>query len=322
MTFFEATTGLAFKYFEQQKPDILILECGLGGRLDSTNVVHSPVSIITKIALDHQQFLGDTIEKISTEKAGIIFPESNVFTSNRAKNCTEIIEKKCFEVKAQYNNIHDLAAIELKIMSAGCMTFNYFSQKANFTNLSMPLIGKHQLENVKLAITTLLYNSFFKIEQRHIKNGLASILWPGRLQLLHKKPNLLLDAGHNPDGFKNSLQTAKKVTPGKLYVVCGIVDDKNIKEIAETVEDYSDFVKLVDFQSRRALPGNKFIKYFLNKNKVKIAKSRSYEEIENLLSNIKINDTILLIGSHYLAGKFLQDWIKYKKQFASYYKTD
>jgi len=307
LTFFEATTGLAFKYFAENKPDILIVESGLGGRLDSTNVIHSPLSIITKIDLDHQPYLGDTIEKISHEKAGIIFKDSEVFTSNKDFVSANIIEDKCKEVGAKFNNIHNLSSLELNKISTGGMTFRYYSQKAIFKNLKIPLIGMHQLENAKLAITALLFNNTYKIKFEHIKSGLASVLWPGRLQLLNKEPALLLDAGHNPDGFKSSLKTSKKITTGNLHVVCGIVDDKSSKDIAEVVEHYSDFVYLTDFQSRRLLPPAEFLKFFSKDKQVQIFKNNCFERILKLIKKVEKNDTILLIGSHYLIGEFLYD---------------
>ncbi len=319
LTFFEATTGLAFKYFAEKKPDILIVESGLGGRLDSTNVIQSPLSIITKIDLDHQPYLGDTIEKISHEKAGIIFKGSEVFTSNKDIISTKIIEEKCIEVNAEYHNIHNLASIELKKISKRGMIFSYYSSKIILKDLEIPLIGMHQLENAKLAVSALLFNRTYKVEIEHIKRGLTSVLWPGRLQLLYKEPALLLDAGHNPDGFTNSLKTAKKVTSGDLHVICGIVNDKSSKDIAKIVEDYSDFIHLVDFQSKRLLPAAEFLKYFRNDKNVRISKNNCFEEIIRLLKEVKKDDTILLIGSHYLIGEFLFDWIKTKKRFGSYY---
>ncbi len=216
MSFFEMTVGLAFEYFAKEKIDIAIIEVGMGGRLDATNIITPLISVITNIGLDHTQFLGNTLEAIAFEKAGIIKPKTPVVIGEYT---TET--KPVFVEKALANNSEIFFASEL-------ISENYLSD----------LIGDYQIHNKKTVIQTItILNSHneFKISDSQIKSGLLNVVkntgLEGRWQQLGESPKIICDTAHNKNGLKTVLSQIKKQTYDTLHIVLGVVNDKDLDEI-------------------------------------------------------------------------------------------
>lgn len=325
LTFFETSTALAFWYFSQQNPDIILIEAGLGGRLDSTNVIHAPIVGITHIDYDHTQYLGDTIEKIASEKAGIIHKNSNVFLSQNSDEVVHIFQERCIQTNAYLYYTPNISSIQLKQMNPDKMIFDFFLHTQNkdfsFAYLKSKLIGIHQLENLRLALTILLQSELIPPESQPIQRGLDRVIWPARLQVIAHNPVTILDVGHNPDGFEQTLYSIRKlIHETRLFVIAGIVNDKEPRRIASILEQYAYQILLVSFASSRTLAPEKFYQFFEDKSKVICSKKNVYETFLELKSKIKKDDTILIIGSHYLIGEFLESWLHNKKRFDFYYK--
>ena len=216
LSFFEMTVGLAFDFFAKKEVDIAIIETGLGGRLDSTNVITPLLSVITNIGLDHTMFLGDTLEKIASEKAGIIKQGIPIVIGQTQTN--EITE--VFEAKAINN--------ESKI---------YFADKLDWLpKYETDLKGKYQELNVNTAIATVkvLQLQGENIKDSHIANGLSNVVFntglQGRWQKLLDKPVVICDTAHNKEGLEIVMGQLKEQQYDKLHVVLGMVNDKNIEE--------------------------------------------------------------------------------------------
>jgi dihydrofolate synthase/folylpolyglutamate synthase len=212
LSFFEMTVGLAFDYFSNEKVDIAIIEVGLGGRLDSTNIITPEVSVITNIGLDHTQFLGETLPEIAFEKAGII-----------KKNIPVIIGEEQIAVKDVF---------EKKVIETGSHIF--FASDNDFV-FKTDLLGDYQRYNANTAVTVIQQLKRFSISKENIKNGLLNIVkntnLKGRWQILQKKPKVVCDTAHNKEGLTIVLNQLKNETYNKLYIVLGLVSDKNLDDI-------------------------------------------------------------------------------------------
>jgi dihydrofolate synthase/folylpolyglutamate synthase len=216
MSFFEMTVGLAFDYFAKEKVDIAIIEVGMGGRLDATNIITPLVSVITNIGLDHTQFLGNTLEAIAFEKAGIIKP-----------NIPVVIGEYTLETKPVF-----LAKAK------GCNSEIYFSSELISETYPSDLIGDYQLHNKKTAIQTIAVlneQKEFKISPENIKFGLLQVVkntgLQGRWQQLGESPKVICDTAHNKNGLEIVTSQIQKETFEKLHIVLGMVNDKDLDEV-------------------------------------------------------------------------------------------
>ncbi len=215
LSFFEMTVGLAFDYFRKEKVDIAIIEVGLGGRLDSTNVITPEVSVITNIGLDHTQFLGETLTEIASEKAGIIKPNIPVVIGETTSET-----KKVFQQKASENG-----------------SLIVFSEEESFSNYNTDLLGDYQKKNVQTAVETikLLQKKDWNISEENIKHGFLNTVKNtgllGRWQILQENPKVICDTAHNKEGLTLVLQQLLKEKYDKLHIVLGAVNDKDLDKI-------------------------------------------------------------------------------------------
>jgi len=225
-TFFEFAAAMAFLYFHQQGARPVILETGMGGRLDATNIVTPLVSVITNISLDHQFFLGDTLKAIAYEKAGIIKEAVPLVTHAHQRRVLALFHSRCQELHApMYTGGLDF---ETRGRSGGW--FSYFGLKHNLENLKVNLWGRHQYRNAALALAVieLLQEMSFPVPEQAIREGLAGVRWPGRLERVAQDPRVILDGAHNPAAARSLAQTLKKERlQGRRYLVTGIMADKD-----------------------------------------------------------------------------------------------
>jgi len=254
-TFFEFGTTMAFLYFYEQKVDWNIIETGLGGRLDSTNLCHADIAIITSISIDHTQFLGDDLLKITTEKAGIIKTNSAVVTGIKDERLFQIIQEKSFRENAPVHQLGKEFRVDLKNISNHKLKFDYFGMGHRLQDLETSLIGKHQAYNASLAVTAgLLLNSRgCKITDSAIRQGLLTTHWDGRIEIAQKSPILVLDCAHNPESVRILTATLREYfTYKRRYVILGIMKDKAIDDIIEIIDDFADHIILVKPQQERS----------------------------------------------------------------------
>ena len=215
LSFFEMTVGLAFSYFEKKAVDIAIIEVGLGGRLDSTNVITPEVAVITNIGLDHTQFLGDTLSKIAREKAGIIKP-----------NVPVVIGETLPESKVVFTEIADKNKASIS-----------FAENQDASKYETDLLGDYQELNKRtvLSALTVLKNQGWKVSEKAVVKGLKNTVQNtgilGRWQVLQDNPKVICDTAHNPDGLKLTLNQLKSETYERLHIVLGTVDEKDLSTI-------------------------------------------------------------------------------------------
>ncbi len=213
LSFFEMTVGKAFDYFSSEKVDIAVVEVGLGGRLDSTNIITPEVSIITNIGLDHTQFLGETLSEIAFEKAGIIKKSVPIIIGERQKEIENIFVNKAIELHCSICFASD-----------------------DVETYKTDLLGDYQANNVKTAVTAIKNISEFKITDTHIKKGLLNVVknthLKGRWQILQEhNPKIICDTAHNKEGLHYVLKQLKNESYKNLHIVIGVVADKNLNQI-------------------------------------------------------------------------------------------
>jgi dihydrofolate synthase/folylpolyglutamate synthase len=286
MSFFEMTVALAFDYFAKEKVDIAIIECGLGGRLDSTNIIYPELSIITNIGFDHTNLLGNSLEKIAKEKAGII-----------KRNTPIIIGRKQEKTKQIFINIASDKKAKI-----------YFTKTEN--NYSSDLKGIYQKENIATAIMTVkqLSKLGWNIGEKNIKNGLQKVMENtqllGRWQILNDKPKVICDVGHNEDGIKQIVKQIKKIPYQNLHFVFGMVKDKNLSNILKLLPKKAKYY-FCEAQIPRALEVSllegEAIKFGLNGN--------SFSSVAKALAQAKKNanedDLIFIGGSTFIVAEAL-----------------
>ena len=212
LSFFEMTVGLAFDYFENEKIDVAIIEVGLGGRLDSTNIITPEISVITNIGLDHTQFLGDTLPEIAFEKAGII-----------KQNVPVVIGEKQSEVESVF--------LRKAKECSSVISFASSDEKKYKTDL----LGDYQISNAKTAVTAVRQLKNFNVSEKNILKGLMSVVentnLKGRWQVLQENPKVICDTAHNAEGLKIVLNQLKKENYKKLHIILGVVSDKKLEDV-------------------------------------------------------------------------------------------
>ena len=247
--FFELVTAMAFVYFARQDVDIAVLEVGMGGRLDPTNTINPLVSVITNVGLDHQKFLGSTLEEIAGEKAGIIHEQGDVVIGCQQTEVLEVIEMVCRKQHAMLyrtgietsedNEMMDgesqIAARTLpqKVTSTGSF-FLYQGLRVRYDDLYLRLAGKHQLANAAVALCTLelLGHKGFSSNEAHIRNGLANVSHPGRLEIIHTNPIFVVDIAHNAMGARTIAHALTSLFDyDKLIMIIGVLHDKDVQGI-------------------------------------------------------------------------------------------
>ena len=297
-TFFEVTTAMAFQHFNTNDVDIAIIETGLGGRLDSTNVVNPHLTVMTPISLDHRDILGNTIEKIAKEKAGIIKKGVPLVTANQVNNVSKILEKR---VRKKESVMHICPNPESVKLSSDGTSFEVYGN-----NFNTSLIGKHQAQNAALAIATIkLFNS--KISYETIDKGLRNVYWPGRLQLVSDK--IYYDVSHNEDGIKSVLKNLNRMFPtSKLYGLLCLKGDKEIDCIAESIKSQFEMLFVSTSKDGLLMEPEKLSRELHNLKVDNLPSGDISSSISKIKKVRKPDDVILIFGSHYIANEIFSEF--------------
>jgi len=228
-TFFEAVTAMAFLYFAEEKVDWAVVETGMGGRLDATNVIRPEVSVITNVSFDHQQFLGRTLAAIAREKAGVIKSGTAVVTGAGQPVVHGILRATCFRDGAP---LYCLGK-DFRVRRNGNGTFQYQGMHHRLSGLGVSLTGGHQHANASLALAALEVlekEGHLKLNPQAIRDGLLQVRWPARLEVLRKNPLIVLDGAHNPQGAESLRDSLRRdFSYRHLHLVLGIMADKDIR---------------------------------------------------------------------------------------------
>ncbi|MEY3514851.1 MAG: hypothetical protein RLY38_2 [Actinomycetota bacterium] len=254
VTFFEVLTAMAFVSFADTPVDVISLEVGMGGRWDATNVLTPMVSVITPIDLDHQEYLGNTVEKIALEKTGIIKENIPVIVSNQSKDAAKIILAKAIE-----NNSPIMReGIELDVLERsvgiGGQQLTIANPYGTHSELFLPLFGKHQASNAAVSLTAVEAFLDRQIDHDLVQEAFAEFSSPGRLQVLKRNPTIVIDAAHNPAGIKATKQgITESFQFDNLILILAFMGDKDVNQILEELKGFAQVVILTQTNSARAL---------------------------------------------------------------------
>jgi len=315
LSFFEVYTSLAFIYFKEKKVDFAVLETGLGGRLDATNAVDPLIAVITPISYEHTQKLGNTLKEIAAEKAGIIKGVSHksglrspaVISAPQEREVAKVIRNKCEEAGAKLYEINQ--DISYKGTEGGFEVKGLFRE---YPNLKIRLLGRHQLINAAVAVGVMealrLYDINMGIDS--IKDGLYNTLWPGRCEVLSRRPLIILDGAQNIASFRALKETVKENFKYKrLILVLGISSDKDIEGICREIYGLADEIVLTKANNPRATEPGGLAQYF-NGRVVRI--THNVEEAKSQVGRLaRKEDLILVCGSLFVVGEFRNGKIRY-----------
>ncbi len=302
ITFFEITTAAAFYIFSKKKSDFLILETGLGGRLDATNIINkSLIDIITPIGIDHQDFLGKSLKKITNEKLGIIKKESTIIISKQKKLVKNHILNKLILKKNNtlfYGN-------KFKILKKNSKNFKIEYDKKKFTFSNPKLIGEHQIENASTAIASIfvLKNLGYNFKNQSINKGIIKTKWPGRLERvkLNKIP-VYLDGAHNIDGAKKLLNFFKQKNQ-KAWIIIGMLNNKNLIDFIKILKPIAEGIVAIPIPKEKNSFTAKQIFNVCKKLNLICYKKTNIKSANKFLKTVIKPKLILVTGSLYLIGK-------------------
>ena len=251
-TEFEIITAMAFLYFKEQRCDVVVLEVGLGGRLDATNIIQAPdAAVICNIGLEHTEILGDTLEKIAAEKAGIIKPGCSAVLYEQSKEVEDVVTEKCRGCGVPLR-ITDGKRETLISADLTGQNLTYRERK----NLRLSLLGSYQYHNAAVALDTVdvLIQKGYTIQDASIAAGFEQVRWPGRFEVLRRQPLVIADGAHNPNGVEELVRCIQQYLPGKkLTFVMGVMADKDYRTMLRFIVPLADRFIVVTPPNDRAL---------------------------------------------------------------------
>ncbi|MBU3181480.1 bifunctional folylpolyglutamate synthase/dihydrofolate synthase [Clostridium psychrophilum] len=321
-TEFEIITCAGFLYFYNNNVDFAVVEVGLGGRLDSTNVITPILSIIASISLDHTLILGDTIEKIAYEKAGIIKPSISVVVFPQQKESEEVIDKICNQKKCKIIKVRRDSAVYLGKKNLQHILISPEEKETYISNslitqkieihtlidnysINLSLLGKHQLLNCSVAIHAIeeLRKRGVEVSKDNIITGLGKVKWPARLEVMNRRPLVVIDGAHNIDGIKNLTQSLDMYfNYDKIILILGILADKQVEDMIKTIVPKVSRVITVTPHSVRAELSQE-LKIQVEKYTTECEAIEDYEQAyKKALSYCSDKDLLLVCGSLYMVG--------------------
>lgn len=295
-TVFEIETAMAMLHFLQHKCDIVVLEVGLGGKLDATNVIKTTeCGVITSISMDHMEYLGDTLEKIALQKAGIIKPGIQVAAYDLKPEAMGVIEQTCKDMnanllKAEFSNISNIN------MTLEQTIFDYEQRK----NIVIKLPGMNQIYNGVVAIIACeaLRNRGYDISDEHIRMGLALTTWRGRFEVIGRNPLFIIDGAHNADAALSLVENINVYLKNrKIYFIMGVLKDKDYDEILNIIKGLGEKIYTVSPNNPRALPSDILAKRAGEKGIMAVNAVSVERAIAMVLDDAGINDVIIAFGS-------------------------
>lgn len=300
LTYFEACTLLAFKYFYDEKVDVAVVEVGLGGRWDATNVLYPDVSVITNVSFDHMQLLGDTLHSIAFEKTGITRPDRPVVVGRNQEEITYWLRER--GVKESY-----LMGVDFHYTQRSFNQFDYTFKGIEFPNLKLSMIGSRQMENASTAITAFLVYMEKKGKNPQVKgiyDGILNTIWQGRMQVISQEPLILVDGAHNREGLERTFRELKEIFPGRqITTVYSFLKDKDVEGMYRIIKENSGKSIATKIPLSRGMEEEDFRRLGERQFQPDIKSA-----IEEAVSTSGKNSLVLITGSLYLIGEVLHGW--------------
>ena len=310
-SFFEITVAMAFDYFVQQKVDVAIIEVGLGGRLDSTNVITPELSVITNIGWDHMNMLGNTLEEIAFEKAGIIKEKIPVVIGEKKTETEEVFRSTAYQKNspiyfaednfsiAGYKLLHD--SIEISII-----------KNSKISDYKLDLAGIYQVKNTLTVLQAVELLKDWKITQQNIQSALQSVKQltglQGRWEIIQKEPSVILEVAHNKDGIEQMLLHVRKIILDRLHIIIGVVKDKDVEQVLELLPKNAHY-----YFTQSHIPRALDAEILQSKASEFNLEGNYYDDVntavQHALANASKNDLIIICGSIFLVAEVNRDSI-------------
>ena len=301
-TFFEFSTAMALYEFGRQKVDWAVIETGMGGRLDATNIIKPALSIITNISIEHKEYLGNTIPLIAGEKAGIIKRRTPVVTGARKKEAISVIEEVA-ELKTA--PLYRLGK-DFKVRRHSSGAFTYYGIDHTWRELKIGLLGNHQVQNAALALAAceILNRKKIQLPLKSIRTGLAKMKWPGRLEVVSRDPFILLDGAHNLTAARNLAKyLSANLEKQDITLVIGMLDDKPYKAMLRSLVPISKRVILTRPKIDRGLP-TQTLKIATKDLSPEVSIIPSVEKaVQHAVTTAGPRDVVCIAGSLYVVGE-------------------
>lgn len=313
LSFFEVLTACSFLYFKDKKADFVVLETGLGGRLDATNVIDPLMCGIANISMEHADKLGDTLESIALEKAGIIKSCCGVISAPQREEIGALLRAITRDMHVKLYEIGKDIKFNLFDSTIDSQIFGVEGPDFSYDSLELNLLGVHQIENASLAvgITELIDEPALKIGEDAIRAGLKEVSWPGRMQIMQKDPYVILDGAQNVASIEALLFSIKMLFGfRRIITVFGISNDKDIKGVSKELSMYSDIALLTRSRSERAEDPSRLREFF-----PKVLTETTDSVQEALRVGIKMarpEDLVLVTGSLYVVGEAMECYDRLK----------
>lgn len=313
ISYFEALTAIAFVAFAEHPVDLAVIEAGLGGEWDATNVVQSQVSVMTPIGMDHMEYLGDTLEKIAKTKSGIFKPESNVVLAAQTPEVAKVLMAKVAQVSAIPFRQGVEFSVANRAIAVGGQLISINGLHGLIDDIFLPLYGAHQANNAAIALAAAEAFTGVKLDSDLVRNAFAKVDSPGRCEVIRRDPTVIIDAAHNPHGAKALVATISTEFDFETLIgVVAVLGDKDASGILAELSQVVDYLILSESSSPRALPANELAKVaaqFFKPEQIEIIPELrgaiTYATEKANLSN-QVNDgvsAILITGSVVTAGQ-------------------
>ena len=314
LTTFEITTALGFMAFAKQNVDAAVIEVGLGGRLDATNVVTPRVSVITSLSMDHMAVLGDTLGKIAGEKAGIIKEGVPVVSSPQKPDALEVLERVAKEKGASLTLVGREVTFELLSSSLGGQEFQIKDNVERLTlNVQLPLLGTHQLANATTAYAALRASGL-PVSGEAIQKGFSQVKWPARFEVARREPPVIFDSAHNDDSFARLRETLETHFPGRpVTLIFGASEDKNIpgmfremkSKIARIIVTRADHPRALEVEKIQGLADQAGIRHeAVTPVKAALAQALQWSGTDGSI--------VLSAGSMFVTAEVMKEWKRQK----------
>jgi dihydrofolate synthase / folylpolyglutamate synthase len=311
-TYFECVTAVAFEAFARERVDFAVVEVGLGGRLDATNVVTPVVAVITKIDFDHENFLGHSLREIAGEKAGILKPRVPAVIAGQTGEVRTVLLERAEELKCPVMETPEAFAVEKESMEDGFVraTVAENATEARFA-LAPQLAGRFQLQNAlnALGCARILQKRNYKIGDADIESGIASARWPGRLERLHSRPDVYVDGAHNPGAARELARFLEENFCGRrIYLLFAAMRDKAVDEVTGLLFPNAYEVIFTEARTPRAISARQLQEIVGHHAGRSLVIPDAEEALEAALAKARPEDAIFVTGSLYLVGQLRQAW--------------
>ncbi|MBU2099834.1 hypothetical protein KKG83_01985 [Candidatus Micrarchaeota archaeon] len=312
-TFFEFSVAIAYDFFARKKVDFAVIETGLGGRLDATNVIKPEIAVITNVSIEHTEYLGNTVELIAEEKAGIIKPDSIVVTASKDKKVLKVIKEKASKENVPVFEVQKLCKTSNHLFSLIKQKFDLEVEGEKIKGIETSLLGEFQPINIATAVLAVKKLKL-KFDKKKIKEGIKKAFIPGRFQVIQRKPLTIFDAGHNSDCFKEIKKTLllmkKKKMFDKMILLIALSSDKDAEKISELIFPLADKI-VITRANYRGMDIEKLVSFAEKHEKPFIGFHDSQEAFDFALTRTEEKDLLFVVGSIFFLGEINVDFYKH-----------